>query len=368
VLGVAVMAVALVAAIAKPWEAAPTAPRPAPSLVAVTAPEQASTPSPAPRITPSAPDWLEITSVVTAHHDWGVTAVLAGLPGGTGLQVSPQGRRYAERWTGTSTDSAGVDFAYVDRDDRSIAALGVTVPSGEIPRSVRIWRLHQGNELEWMNAARIDDLAASPGPLLVRMPLIDGVASAPWDAGQYRVDVLTSNGIHRISVFIPNRFGSVPRPDAWAPTASGIVAATASDPSAVRIGLFATVDGTAVAIPARESAPLGEAQAWGDLAASSDATVAAMYLPRATGLGVMLTPHAALRAATIRRLAPDPLPDPPPVMGGVSESQGRTPYVVFPAPDGRVWEPGVYAVSVDWTDAAGRHEGTWHVELRPGIG
>ena len=46
--------------------------------------------------------------------------------------------------------------------------------------------------------------------------------------------------------------------------------------------------------------------------------------------------------------------------------RGRTPFVVFAAPDGGVWPPGVYAVTVDWTDAAGSHHGTWHVELRPG--
>ena len=49
-------------------------------------------------------------------------------------------------------------------------------------------------------------------PLLVRMPLLDGVGAAPWDAGQYRVDVLIGDGIHRISVVISNQFGDVPEP------------------------------------------------------------------------------------------------------------------------------------------------------------
>jgi hypothetical protein len=40
--------------------------------------------------------------------------------------------------------------------------------------------------------------------------------------------------------------------------------------------------------------------------------------------------------------------------------------VVFPAPGDGVWTPGVYALSVDWKDAAGAHQGTWQVELRPG--
>jgi hypothetical protein len=33
-----------------------------------------------------------------------------------------------------------------------------------------------------------------------------------------------------------------------------------------------------------------------------------------------------------------------------------------------VWMPGVYAISVAWSDGAGTHQGTWHVELRPGLG
>jgi hypothetical protein len=250
---------------------------------------------------------------------------------------------------------------------RPIAALGVTVPANVDARSVRVWREHAGDELEWVDATRIDDEGTIGTPLLARQPLGEGATIAAWDAGRYRIDVLTADGIHRIAVLIPNRFGNVPDPDVYAVTAPDIVGATSSDPSAVRIGLFATVDGAAVSIPARESEPLGEVAAWRDRAGSDGSKVAAIYLPRATGLGVMLTAHAAVEAAAIRRLAPDPLPDPPDAAGGISDAQGRTPFVVFPAPDGEVWTPGVYAVSVDWNDAAGRHHGTWHVELRPGV-
>jgi hypothetical protein len=231
---------------------------------------------------------------------------------------------------------------------------------------VRFWLLHQSNEFEWINAARIDNQAETRAPLLVRMPLLDGVVPVPWEAGQYRVDVLMGDGIHRISVVIPKQFGDEPGPDEWPVRAPDTVAAAASDPSAIRVGLFATVDGAAVSIPAREAQPLGEAQAWDDEVIADDSIVAATYLPRATGLGVMLTSHAAVAAASIRRLAPDPLADPPPASGGISDAQGRTPFVVFAAPDGGVWTPGVYAVTVDWEDAAGPHHGTWHVELRPG--
>ena len=66
------------------------------------------------------------------------------------------------------------------------------------------------------------------------------------------------------------------------------------------------------------------------------------------------------------RLAPSPLAPVPPARGGLSESQGRTPYVVFAAPDGEALAAGVYALSVSWTDDAGLHATTWHVELLPG--
>ena len=50
----------------------------------------------------------------------------------------------------------------------------------------------------------------------------------------------------------------------------------------------------------------------------------------------MLTSHAAVEAASIRRLTPEPLTDPPEASGGISNLRGRTPYVVFPAPRRRV--------------------------------
>lgn len=369
-IGAVVVAIAIAAAIAKPWDSNPTTPQPAASQAAVTATQRPSptpTPGPTPRVKQVAADWIAVTKAVTDHDGWGVTAVLGHGPGASGeTPVTPP--RYSELWTPTSKDSNGADLAVVTRDGAEVAALGITAPDGVQPQGVRFWRLHQSNEFEWVDAARIDNQAESHAPLLVRMPLVDGVAAVPWEAGQYRADVLTGDGIHRISVVIEKQFGDVSGPDDWPIGAPNTVAATASDPSAVRRGLFATVNGRAVSIPARNSKPLGEAGAWRDLAIAGDAAVAAMYLPRATGLGVMLTSHAAVRAATISRLAPEPLSDPPAVAGGISEAQGRTPYVVFAAPGHGVWTPGVYAISVEWDDAGGSHHGTWHVTLLPGLG
>ena len=47
-------------------------------------------------------------------------------------------------------------------------------------------------------------------------------------------------------------------------------------------------------------------------------------------------------------------------------SRGSVSFVAFAPRDGSAWTPGVYALTVAWDDADGDHEGTWHVEVRPG--
>jgi hypothetical protein len=183
------------------------------------------------------------------------------------------------------------------------------------------------------------------------------------------MDLLRTGGIDRIDVGIADSTGSVPGPSPWPVTQSRLVPADRSDPSAVRFGLFATVDGFAVSMPVAQSRPLDEVDAWNatraEPAAGTTPAIVAAFLPRATGLGVMLTPRAAVELAVLRRLAPTPLVPVPPVRGGISD-QARTPYTEFSGPEGRALEPGVYGLSVSWTDASGLHAGTWHVELRPG--
>jgi hypothetical protein len=215
----------------------------------------------------------------------GVTAVLSREPAANGATAAAPPRS-TELWTPTPGESGGADTAVVTRAGAEVAALGITVPDALPVRAIRLWRLHQSNELEWIDATRIDEQAQPAAPLLVRLPLLDGLEPVPWEAGQYRVDLLVGDGIHRISVVIAQQFGDPPGPDDWPTSLPDTVEATASDPSGVQFGLFATVDGTGVSIPSRETEPLDEAQAW------DDAAVVAAYLPRATGLGVMLTSHA----------------------------------------------------------------------------
>ena len=368
-IGALVVVVAIVVAIAKPWESGPTTPSPAASQVAVTSTGRAPTSARPRRRTPTdGPARLD-----RGHERRHAARRLGRHRGPRPRARSCRGhaRRRATQSCGRRPRRirAGRRSAVVSRDGADIAALGITAPAGVQPRAVRFWRLHQSNEFEWINAARIDNQAVSHAPLLVRMPLLDGVATVPWDAGQYRVDVLTGDGIHRISVVIEKQFGDVPaarrlahrgarhrRPRARAirpPSGSGC-----SRRSMVR---------RCRSRPGRRSrsARSGPGVIW----RLGDPTVAAMYLPRATGLGVMLTSHAAVAGAPRSGVSPRAAArSRRRRSGGISEAQGRTPYVVFAAPDGGVWAPGVYAVTVDWTDAAGTHHGTWHVALLPGVG
>ncbi|MFL5667767.1 MAG: hypothetical protein ACJ77U_00120 [Chloroflexota bacterium] len=367
VIGAVVVALAIGAAIAKPWESA--TPGPEESQAAVMTPSTPAPPASATEAPPEAsagPDWTSALKVVTEHDEWGVTAVLRHGPGVAG-PAPTTAPRYTEWWAPISNNGNAVEMAVVPRGGAEVAALAVTAPDAVNIRGVRWWELHQSNEFEWINAARIDGRADVSAPLLARVPARDAASVVPWDAGQYRADVLTDDGIHRISVEIAKQFGDIPRPDDWPSGGADSIAAIVGDPSAIRVGMFATVDGGAVSIPARASEPLSEAAAWHDLAVDTDPAVAAIYLPHATALGVMLTSHAAVQAASIQRLSPDPLPKAPTATGGISNTQGRTPFVMFEAPGG-VWTPGVYAVTVDWQDAAGAHHGAWHVELRPGAG
>ena len=123
-----------------------------------------------------------------------------------------------------------------------------------------------------------------------------------------------------------------------------------------------------MSLPATQTRPLDDDAAWLDLGDRANDVVATAYLPRASGLGVMLTSHAAVSSATIRRLAPEARSTPRrPPAGSPKATAGRR-TCCSPAPDETIWAPGVYAISVAWSDAAGAHEGTWHVELRPGAG
>ena len=373
VVGIIVVLVGIAAAVVKPWEgdrqAALAATTPPPSVAAATpaatSPPVGIVPQPVEPAGPPPPTWSDMAPAVTEHTGWGVAAMVVGPPAASD---APPATGFLELWSPSVVAGGGSESAYIPRDQQSIVALGVTAPKGAVAEDVRIWRVHDDDRLEWVDAHPVTGRRADD-PLLMIQPASGGLAYTSWTGGHYRIDVLTDTGIHRIAIEIPGRFGNVPDPDPWPPALGDLVAARRGDPSVTRQGLFVIVDGVSVDLPATAGPTLDEAGEWlVELRQSGDETpnVAVAHLPRATGLGVMFTEHAVVSSATIRRLAPDSLADETPSFGGVSSLHGRTPYLVFTPTGGAAWAPGVYAISSAWTDPAGTHSGTWYIELRPG--
>jgi hypothetical protein len=379
VVGVLAIAIALAVAVVKPWESDGNPGAPGPSFVVAAAPSIVPSPSVAPapsaRIARAAapasaqlPVWAEVERAIEAHDTWGVRAILVGRRPGDGSGDSPD---YMEHWSGMTPDPDGLDTAYIAPDDQSIVALGVTFPPDLGALDARIWRVHVNDELEWIDARPLQQGHPDGAFLFLRFGT-DGARFQEWDAGHYRIDVLARDGVHRMALEVPGRIGIVPGPDEGplAASASSLIAPLDSDPSEVPFGPFLTVGGTGVPLAVTPGPFLTEAEAWlaaiGHDTVFARPTVARTYAPRATGIGVMLTSHAAVRFAVVRRLSPDARINAHPMLGGLSNIHAWTPWVAFAAPGGGAWPPGVYALTVRWTDAVGLHESTWHIELRPG--
>jgi hypothetical protein len=372
VVGIVVVVVGIAAALVKPWEGGGSAtvattrgPIVADATTAASAGPVAIIAQPVQPPAPPPPSWSDMAPAVARHADWGVAALVVGP---ALASDAPPATAFLELWSPSVVNRGGGETAYVARDQQSIVALGVTVPAGTIAEDARIWRLHDDDRLEWVDAQPVTGRAADD-PLLLIQPASGGLPYTSWTGGHYRVDVLTDTGIHRIAIEVPGRFGNVPDPDPWPPSLADLTAARRGDPTVTRQGLFVTVDGVSLDLPATAGTTLDEAGEWrAQLRQSGDETpnVAVAHLPRANGVGVMFTEHAVVSSATIRRLAPDGLADSTPAFGGVSSLHGRTPYLVFTPTGGAAWAPGVYAISAAWADPAGAHTGTWYLELRPG--
>ena len=372
--------IALGIAVLKPWESSGGAVAPSP-LAGVPTPTTSAEPSPSPRATRSsvaaaspaaasdallAPTWPDLFDVTYPHGAWGAL-IVSGIASFSVFGSPPI--VYEEAWSAAEPAANPDETATLLPGSNPVAALGLTFPAGQAPDDVRIWQLRPDDQYEWIDT-RIVAGPSPEDPMVFVRPVGDPVLAAPWDRAVYRFDILRDGRIERLLVALADSNHEVRPPAVRPATESRLVPPSASDPSGVRFGLFATVDGFGVPIGARASRPLDEAGAWRSSLDVPDngrpPTVAAAFLPRATGLGVMLTPHASLESAALRRLAPSTLISVPRLAGGLSNMQGATPYVVVAAPDGGVVPPGVYAITVTWSDDAGPHAETWHVELRPG--
>jgi hypothetical protein len=313
------------------------------------------------------PAWEDIEGVLGSHSEPGILALTGHVSRFTASGVDVG---LAASWVSVDRAAGGVGpNPAVRTGDASVLGLGVTFPTGEAPRDVRVWLERTGSGEEWIDVVPV--VRPAPDDPIVLMRLSGSGSIEPFEAGRYRLDLLDKGRIDRIAVGIADSTGTIPGPSPWPVTESRLVPAVQSDPSAVRFGLFATVDGLAVSVPVALTRPLDEASAWvariDPPSTSAIPEVVSAFLPRATGLGVMLLPNVDVQLALLSRLAPAPLIPVPPVQNGLSEPKGRTPYVVFDGPPGRALEPGVYALSVSWKDVEGvLRAATWHVELRPG--
>jgi hypothetical protein len=373
-----VVVVGLAVAIVKPWSIGEPPDTPPPSLAAAVpsiSPGLPSTSLPTARtIRPvvatgvPAARWDEVELVIEARDDWGVRAILLARRQNLGSGPDP---RFKELWSRTSPDSSNAEIARVARNDEEIVALGITFPSDVEPLDMRIWRLHANEQVEWIDARPLAPADRDGSFTFVRSDPTRGALA--WAAGHYRVDLLAADQLYSIAVEIPDRSGTVPGPEEWPPaTDADLIGPGLSDPSGVRAGPFATVDGRGVAVGTQPAELMSSEEAWRSVIAGSggpgEPSVATAYLPRATGLGVMLTNHAVVRQAILRRITPDARFFASPMTGGISAMQGRTPWIAFAQRGGGAWLPGVYAITVAWTDPTGQHAETWHVELRPGPG
>jgi hypothetical protein len=376
-LGAIAMVVAVVVAVVKPWGAAEDVGNVAGDTQVTAAPQDLTGPHATasvalPRViqtrSGSGATWAEIEPVISRHEAWGVRAIVIR----SRAIDTPLGskRRLAERWFPLDVDAPETVTAQVDPTDLSIIALGLTFPPAHAPLDVRIWRATTSG-LDWIDAAPIDPVPSGGAFLYVRPGFVGGGVRT-WGAGTYRIDALVDGRIRRFGMTIPDRFSNVPdlpvrpslRDQAALPDPAEAVLPD------VPIGLFAAVDGVGLLLAGDEGPALDAAAAWLDVDPGTGrpprAFVGAVYLPRATGLGVMLPPGSVVQSTTLDRLAPEPLPVEPERIEVAGSAETTNQAVLFRAPDGGPWTPGVYRISVVWADAAGLHDRSWHMEFRPG--
>ena len=162
----------------------------------------------------------------------------------------------------------------------------------------------------------------------------------------------------------------VPDPAPWPNDDARAGVFNASGLNGLPLGLFAEADGVMVPLASTAGPVLDETRAWLDVDPAATGPeprsfVARTFQPNAFRLGVVLPPGSTVRSAVLRRVAsPDATGES--LVYGFNESGSATSFVAVARTSGAAWRPGVYALSVAWSDGDGAHDRTWHVELRPG--
>jgi hypothetical protein len=376
-IGALLVVIGLAAAVAKPWDSGSTTatatrgpaaePQPLPgaasSLDARGAAPTAATPGISTASAPPPLAWDQVRPVIHPHDAWGIR-VIVNRP--LSNEATGANQHLAELWYPIQIGATGIPTVNIDQNDRPVVGLGITFPADRLPLDTRIWRV-QPDGLTWVDTRALDPTPS--GGAFLYQPEAAGPLAGAWGAGTYRIDVLVDGSVQRFGLAIPNRFGIVPGFSELPLAPQGLVLPGLVPVSELGIGLFAMAGDVAVPLPAHEGPALTEAAAWLNVDPGTGRAprsfVASAYLPRATGIGVMLPAGSLIKDATVGRLAPDSLVQAHPdviVFGGPSQKS----WAGFLAPGGGAWAPGVYRFTVAWSDTKGLHNGSWHVELRPG--
>ncbi len=373
--GVLGVAIALAFAVLKPWagvaadpsiaQVEPSRALPSGDAVPTDTPDVAL-----PRIIAARSDtslrWDSVEGALRQHDTWGIRAIVVQVLADSPLDTR---QRYIERWYPLPSDGDQTRPTRVDSNDRAILALGVTFPPDHAPLDVRIWHRTDAG-FDWVDTEPLDPVP-SGGAYLYRTPGTMPATPRTWASGEYRVDILVDGTIRRYGIAIPDRFSNVPAtPERPSLRDLGpLVAPTDVPLTELPVGPFATVNHVAIPLDAAASEALDEARAWLDVDPGTGREprgfVARASLPRATGLGVQLPAGSEVFEAFLARLAPEPLPAElqriDPVSTGIP-----TEVVLFRAPGGSAWAPGVYRMTVRYLAFGAFREWSWHVELRPG--
>ena len=358
VVGVAVVALGLGLAVAKPWEtqvAAPAVASPAPD-VAVAASDAPAAVAPVPAGDPLV-TWPEVAAISRFIDAWGARQIVRTTPAdGVDPALHPV-------WAGAETSGSGVDLAVLPPADGAVVALGISHPATALPLDARIWVDGGEGVWGWLDARRLDP---SPwgGALMFTPPVRDGIQLPGWPTGRYRVEILVDGDVRLLDIDVraPSVVAETPAASA-APPVRGAFAADVSD---LLPGPFLSVDGAAIPFPAVAVAAelvVDRATAWLTPASSS---MTVLREPRAGGVGVMFPPGATDADATIRSAGPEALTDEPNRAVRIRiEGRGRAPYVVFSAPGGLAWPSGTFEMVATWRDGSAERSATYRFELVP---
>ena len=330
-------------------------------------------PGPTPAISATA-----IQASLRVHAGWGIRTIVDQSTDARSTGAADLAERWAPLNPGGGVSPATNGFP--------IRALGVTLPAGTIAFDVRVLQDVRGHD-RWLDVEPIG--GGNPGASVTLWPPRgpQGWATA-WGPGQYRILVLTRDGIVDFDVFLPGSTGSTGAADPDVPiwngseahggwlgldTQLGAGAFAGVIPPEPRIGQDGPLP-VVLPLPGGAGSSLDLAGIWlgRDAGALAVAGTASAYLPRAVALGAAAPPGSTIESASLVRLLPEGPNGQPIVLHStfaVVTNIDDEPYrevVRFEAPEGRPWAPGVYVIQITATGPAGSQLAAYPITLLPG--